>query len=57
MLLNYLQLLENRRQDVPLASVLTSPLVGLDAQQMAQIRMAYPEGTFFEAVQRYAGQA
>lgn len=56
-LLNYLQLLENRRQDVPLASVLTSPLVGLDAQQMAQIRMAYPEGTFFEAVQRYAGQA
>lgn len=55
-LLNYLQLLENQRQDVPLASVLTSPFVGLDAQQMAQIRMAYPEARFFEAAETFAGQ-
>lgn len=54
-LLNYLQLLENQRQDIPLASVLTSPFVGLDAQQMAQIRMAYPEVSFFEAAETFAG--
>lgn len=54
-LLNYLQLLENQRQDVPLASVLTSPFVGLLASQMAEIRTAYMEGTFFEAAERFAG--
>ncbi len=54
-LLNYLQLLENRRQDVPLASVLTSPFVGLSARQMAEIRVACQEGTFFEAVEKFAG--
>ena len=32
-LLDYLQLLDNQRQDVPLAAVLTSPFVGLSAQK------------------------
>lgn len=49
-LLDYLKVLDNRRQDLPLASVLTSPFVGLNAQHLAQIRMAHPQGSFYEAV-------
>lgn len=54
-LLNYLQLLENQRQDVPLASVLTSPFVGLSARQLSEIRVACQDGTFFEAAEKFAG--
>ena len=52
-LLDYLRLLDNQRQDVPLAAVLASPFAGLDARQMAEIRTAFPEGTFYEAAQSY----
>lgn len=53
-LLDYLQILDNQRQDLPLAAVLTSPFVGLDAQQMAEIRTACPDGAFYEAAEKYA---
>ena len=52
-LLDYLRLLDNQRQDVPLAAVLVSPFAGLDAGQMAEIRTASLEGTFYEAVEYY----
>lgn len=52
-LLDYLRLLDNQRQDVPLAAVLASPFAGLDAGQMAEIRTAFPEGTFYEAAESY----
>ena len=37
-LLDYLQILDNERQDLPLAAVLTSPFAGLDARELAKIR-------------------
>jgi ATP-dependent helicase/nuclease subunit A len=55
-----LQILDNQRQDIPLAAVLRSPLGGLpDADDsLARIRLAYPDGTeaipFHEATRRYA---
>lgn len=52
-LLDYLRILDNQRQDVPLAAVFASPFVGLDARQMAEIRTAYPEGAFYEAAESY----
>lgn len=52
-LLDYLRLLDNQRQDVPLAAVLASPFAGLDAGQMAEIRTSFPEGTFYEAAESY----
>ena len=52
-LLDYLRLLDNQRQDVPLAAVLASPFAGLDAGQMAELRAAAPEGTFYEAAEQY----
>ncbi|MEW5762092.1 MAG: helicase-exonuclease AddAB subunit AddA [Bacillota bacterium] len=52
--LSLLQLIDNPRCDIPLAAVLRSPLVGLDAAQLAAIRLAVPEGSFFGAVARAA---
>ena len=53
-LLDYLRILNNRRQDIPLAAVLTSSFVGLNAKQMAMIKNAYPDWPFYEAVIRYS---
>ena len=38
-MLSLLQLVDNPRQDIPLASVLRSPMVGLDEEELAQIRL------------------
>jgi len=47
---NVLALLANRRQDVPLAAYLRSPLVGLSAAELLQVRAAAPRGDFHAAV-------
>ena len=54
-LLDYLQILDNQRQDLPLAAILTSPFVGLNAQELAEIRSTYPELPLYEAAEQYAG--
>ena len=53
-LMDYLRILDNARQDLPLAAVLTSPFGGLDVQELARIRLAFPELPFYEAYVRYA---
>jgi ATP-dependent helicase/nuclease subunit A len=61
-LLSLLALLDNQRQDVPLAAVLRSPLAGLERAEdaLALIRIAYPPGKeglpFHEAARRYAAE-
>ena len=45
-----LQILDNPRQDVPLISVLRSPLMGFDSSRLAMIRGEHPAGDFYEAV-------
>ena len=52
-LLDYLRTLDNRRQDIPLTAVLTSPFCGLDAEELAKIKCFYPNLPFYEAVVRY----
>lgn len=53
-----LAVLDNRRQDIPLAAVLRSPIAGIpDADDsLARIRLAYPDESvrFHDAVVRYA---
>ncbi len=51
-----LQVLENMRQDIPLAAVLRSPLLGeaLCDADLADIRLARPAAEFCEAVRWYA---
>jgi ATP-dependent helicase/nuclease subunit A len=51
-----LKLLDNPQQDIPLASVLRSPLVGLNESQLTALRLHAPEMTFNQAVFRYADQ-
>ena len=53
-LLDYLKILDNMRQELPLTAVLTSAFAGLGAKELAEIRTAYPELKFYEAVQHYA---
>ena len=47
-LLDYLKILDNARQDLPLAAVLTSVFGGLDTRELAEIRIAYPNVPFYE---------
>ncbi|SDB21729.1 helicase-exonuclease AddAB subunit AddA [Eubacterium oxidoreducens] len=54
LILNLLSVIDNRRQDIALASVLYSPIVGLSEQELAMIRIADQEETFYEAVFAYA---
>jgi len=54
--LSLLQLIDNPYQDIPLASVLRSPMYHLTADDLAQIRLAQRQGRFFEALLTYAAQ-
>ncbi len=48
--MSLLRLLDNARQDIPLAAVLRSPIVGLSSHDLAQIRAARADGDFYDAV-------
>lgn len=52
-LVNLLRLLDNPLQDIPLLAVLRSPLVGLTAEELAEIRLAVPRARFWTALQRW----
>ena len=47
--LAYLKLLDNTRQDIPLAAVLRSPIGSLTDSDLAMIRAACPDGSFYDA--------
>ncbi|CAG9622982.1 helicase-exonuclease AddAB subunit AddA [Sutcliffiella rhizosphaerae] len=49
-LLSVLKIIDNPYQDVPLASVLRSPIVGLDSNDLAVIRIQQKKGSYFEAL-------
>jgi ATP-dependent helicase/nuclease subunit A len=51
--LSLLKVLDNMQQDIPLATVLRSPLVGLSDSQLLAIRCGDREGSFYEAVECY----
>lgn len=48
--LSLLKIIDNPRQDVPLAGVLRSPIVGLKAEELAEIRLCNCDGDFYDAV-------
>jgi ATP-dependent helicase/nuclease subunit A len=49
-MMSLLKVIDNPYQDIPLAAVLRSPIVGLDEEQLATIRIKWKQGTFFEAL-------
>ena len=42
--LNYLKVCDNPLQDIPLMGVLRSPIVGCTSQELAELRIQYPDG-------------
>lgn len=51
-----LQIIDNPRQDIPLAAVLRAPWVGLTTHDLAAIRLAAPDADYYTAVVRSAEQ-
>ncbi|MGM9987772.1 MAG: helicase-exonuclease AddAB subunit AddA [Bacillaceae bacterium] len=49
-MLNLLRIIDNPHQDIPLASVLRSPIVRLSDSDLAQIRIEHRKGSFYDAV-------
>ncbi|MGP4041853.1 helicase-exonuclease AddAB subunit AddA [Gracilibacillus sp. D59] len=52
-MISLLKVIDNPRQDIPLASVLKSPIVGLNEDQLAKIRLAKKGATYYEALKEY----
>ena len=49
-ILSMLRILDNPLQDIPMAAVLASPIVGMDDEELAQIRVAFKGVSFAQAV-------
>ncbi|MBB6695491.1 UvrD-helicase domain-containing protein [Cohnella xylanilytica] len=56
-MLSLLQLIDNPDQDIPLAGVLRSPLVGLTAEELARIRLHGRKVSYWGAVRAAAASA
>lgn len=48
-MLSLLKVIDNPYQDIPFAAVLRSPIVGLDENELALLRLEKPKGSFYEA--------
>lgn len=49
-MLSLLKVIDNPYQDIALAAVLRSPIVGLSADELAYIRLQHKKGSFYDAV-------
>ena len=54
LVLNFLRILDNPRQDIPLAAVLLSPVCGFTSGEMARLRINTREGCLFSALETFA---
>ncbi len=52
-MMSVLKVIDNPHQDIPLASVLRSPIVGLNEEELATIRVADKNGTYYDALTAY----
>ncbi len=52
--LNLLRVIDNRRQDIPLLSVLLSPVGGFTLEELASLRTDYRAASYFESLQLLA---
>ncbi|MCR5834579.1 MAG: helicase-exonuclease AddAB subunit AddA [Selenomonadaceae bacterium] len=50
-IISLLNLLDNARQDIPLAAVMLSPIGGFSAEELSEIRLASPQTDFYTAVE------
>ena len=52
-MLNTLRVIDNPYQDIPFASVLRAPFIGLSENELAKIRLAAPDEPYYEALRQY----
>lgn len=52
-MMNTLRVIDNPYQDVPLVSVLRAPFIGLKENELAEIRLAAPQASYYEAVKSF----
>lgn len=55
-ILNTLKIIDNPRQDIPFTAVLKSPVVGLNSNELARIRMSDRNSSIYEASCAYRDQ-
>jgi ATP-dependent helicase/nuclease subunit A len=53
-ILSMLHVIDNPKQDIPLAAVLKSPIVGLTGEELAVIRSTFPKENFYQSCFHYA---
>lgn len=53
-ILAFLKIVDNPKQEIPMAAVLKSPIGGLDAKELATIKSLNPEMPFYECCRMYA---
>lgn len=56
LILNLLKLIDNHNQDIPLLSVLRSPLFAMSSADLIAIRLKKSQGAFYEACNEYSRQ-
>ncbi|MEH7383675.1 helicase-exonuclease AddAB subunit AddA [Bacillus sp. JJ1533] len=56
-MMSLLKVIDNPYQDIPLASVLRSPIVGLEADELAKIRTYEKNSPYYEALKVYLEEA
>ncbi|WNS76815.1 helicase-exonuclease AddAB subunit AddA [Bacillus sp. DTU_2020_1000418_1_SI_GHA_SEK_038] len=49
-MMSLLKIIDNPYQDIPLAAVLRSPIVGLTEEELSQIRIQHKKASFYEAM-------
>ncbi|MDN7241500.1 helicase-exonuclease AddAB subunit AddA [Planococcus sp. N028] len=52
-MMNTLRVIDNPYQDIPLVSVLRAPFIGLAENELAEIRLAAPQASFYDAVKTF----
>jgi ATP-dependent helicase/nuclease subunit A len=56
-MMSLLQVIDNPYQDIPLAAVLRSPIVGVTDEELARLRLADKKGTYYEAMKAFMATA
>ncbi|NLK20839.1 MAG: helicase-exonuclease AddAB subunit AddA [Epulopiscium sp.] len=51
--LSLLQIIDNPRQDIPLITVLRSPIVSLSCDELVEIKTSFPQGDYYESMKKY----
>src|SRR5690625_7854982 len=52
-MISFLKVIDNPRQDIPLASVLRSPIIGLDEEELANIRLVNQRDSYYNALTQF----